>query len=88
MSEPLIESDAERDARKEATALIGYDNHGKEVFALFVIDPSGHLVQVPIGFKLKPGWQYATEGDYLAKVKATLTKQGLSTALEPDPLAA
>jgi len=83
MSETNYESDAERDARKEASAVIGYDNHGKEVFALFLIDPSDHLVQVPIGTKLKPGWRFATQLDYAEKVEKALASQGLAPA-EPE----
>lgn len=63
MSEPRIETDEERDARKRATVTIGKDNHGKPVFALMLIDPKGHLVQSPIGTQLKGGWRYATPTD-------------------------
>lgn len=84
MSEAHIEDDAERAARKEATALVGYDGHGKESFALFLIDPSGNLVQAAIGTKLKSGWRYASRADYEAKLDLELARKAKEATAQAD----
>jgi hypothetical protein len=70
MSKPQVETDADRAARAAATVKVGVDNHGEPVFALMLVDPSGHLVQVPIGSQLKTGWRLATPADHAAAAKA------------------
>ena len=77
MSKPYIETDAVRAARAAATVTIGHDAHGNTVVAQMVIDPSGHLVQVKDGTRLKDGYRYATRADVQAKQEAELERQTL-----------
>lgn len=67
MSKQHIETDSERAAREAATIEVGRNNHGVAVYAVLLIDPGGHLVQLPAGGRLKSGWRYATRADVEAK---------------------
>jgi hypothetical protein len=65
MSKQTIETDAERSAREAATITVGKNAHGEPAHALLAFDPnvapSGALVQLPLGSKLKKGWRWATK---------------------------
>ena len=60
MSKQTIETDEERRARETATIEVGKNAHGKPAHALLAVDPGGHLVQVPLAFRLKKDWRWAT----------------------------
>lgn len=68
MSRP--ESEEQRRAREAATFTAGVSVHGTRVLAKLVVDGSGHLVQVPDSFVLKPGQRYATTADIDSKIAA------------------